>query len=71
MSDTAVLVIDMMDTYRHPHAERLTPNVEEIVDPLAGLISWARQHDDVDLIYVNDTLCNERQNQNAGLTSAT
>lgn len=54
MSDTALLVIDMMNTYQHSDAEELIPNVEKIVDPLAGLISRARQRDDVDLIYVND-----------------
>lgn len=54
MSDTALLVIDMMNSYRHPDAEQLTPNVEKIVDPLAGLISRVRQREDVDLIYVND-----------------
>jgi nicotinamidase-related amidase len=54
MSDTAVLVIDMLNTYRHEDAELLVPNVEKIVDPLAGLISAARERDDVDLIYVND-----------------
>ncbi|MFZ0834569.1 MAG: isochorismatase family cysteine hydrolase [Mycobacterium sp.] len=54
MDDTALLVIDMMNTYRHPDAEKLTPNVGKIVDPLAGLISRARRRDDVDLIYVND-----------------
>ena len=54
MSDTALLVIDMMNTYRHPDAEKLTPNVEKIVDPLAGLISRVRRRDDVELIYVND-----------------
>ncbi|WP_197380112.1 cysteine hydrolase family protein [Mycolicibacterium mengxianglii] len=54
MSDTAVLVIDMLNAYRHPDAENLIPNVEPIVDPLATLISEARRRDDVDLIYVND-----------------
>jgi len=54
MSDVAVLVIDMMNTYRHEDAELLVPNVEQIIDPLAGLISRARERDDVDLIYVND-----------------
>ena len=54
MSDVAVLVIDMLNTYRHENAELLAPNVAEIVDPLVGLISRARQSDDVDLIYVND-----------------
>ena len=54
MSDVAVLVIDMLNTYRHEDAELLAPNVADIVDPLAGLISRARDSDDVDLIYVND-----------------
>jgi len=36
MSDAAVLVIDMMNTYRHRDAELLAPNVADIVDPLAG-----------------------------------
>ncbi|GAT07238.1 nicotinamidase-like amidase [Mycolicibacterium novocastrense] len=54
MSDTAVLVIDMMNTYRHPDAEKLAPHVAEIVDPLAALVAEARDRDDVDLIYVND-----------------
>ncbi len=54
MSETALLVIDMMNTYRHKDAEVLATNVAEIVDPLAGLISRARDRDDVDVIYVND-----------------
>jgi nicotinamidase-related amidase len=54
MSDTAVLVIDMLNTYDHPDAEKLTPNVEKVVDPLAKLIGNADSRDDVDLIYVND-----------------
>lgn len=54
MSDVAVLVIDMLNTYQHEDADLLAPNVAEIVDPLAGLISQARSRDDVDLIYVND-----------------
>ncbi|MDV3130781.1 isochorismatase family cysteine hydrolase [Mycobacterium sp. 29Ha] len=54
MSDTALLVIDMMNTYQHEDADALVPNVENIVDPLAGLISRARDREDVDLVYVND-----------------
>lgn len=54
MSEVAVLVIDMLNTYRHEDAELLTPHVTDIVDPLAGLVSRARERDDVDLIYVND-----------------
>jgi nicotinamidase-related amidase len=52
--DTAVLVIDMLNAYRHDDAELLTPNGADIIDPIAGLIRVARDHEDVDLIYVND-----------------
>jgi nicotinamidase-related amidase len=54
MTEVAVLVIDMLNTYRHEDAELLVPNVEKIVDPLAGLISRARKREDVDVVYVND-----------------
>jgi nicotinamidase-related amidase len=54
MSDTAVLVIDMLNTYQHPDADKLAPHVAEIIDPLAALVSQARERDDVALIYVND-----------------
>ena len=54
MSETAVLVVDMMNTYRHPDADKLAPHVVKIMDPMVGLISRARERDDVDLIYVND-----------------
>ena len=54
MTNTAVLVIDMMNTYDHPDAERLAPNVEAIIDPLSKMVDRARDRDDVDLIYVND-----------------
>ena len=54
MSDVAVLIIDMMNAYRHPDADKLVPNVERIIDPLAALVATARDRDDVSLIYVND-----------------
>lgn len=54
MSDTAVLVVDMMNSYEHPDAEVLIPNVEKIIDPLADLVARAGGSDDVDLVYVND-----------------
>ena len=58
MSDTAVLVIDMMNTYAHPDADTLIPNVGKILDPLADLVRRARESDDVDLVYVNDNYGN-------------
>ncbi len=54
MSDTCVLVVDMMNTYQHPDAEELIPNVGNIIDPLAGLVRRARRTNGVDLVYVND-----------------
>jgi nicotinamidase-related amidase len=54
VSDTAVVLIDMLNAYRHDDAELLVPNVADIIDQLANLIDAARQRDDVDLIYVND-----------------
>jgi nicotinamidase-related amidase len=49
-----VLVIDMLNTYDHPDADKLATNVAEIIDPLADLIGRTRARDDVDLVYVND-----------------
>jgi nicotinamidase-related amidase len=54
VSRTALLVIDMMNTYEHEDADVLAASVAKIVDPLAGLIARARDRDDVDVIYVND-----------------
>lgn len=54
MSETAVLVVDMMNDYRHPDAETLMPNVGKIIDPLADLVRRAHESDRLDLIYVND-----------------
>lgn len=54
MSDTAVVVVDMLNSYQHEDAELLAPNVARIIDPLVNLIKTARERDDVDLIYVND-----------------
>jgi hypothetical protein len=44
VSDTAVLVIDMLNAYQHEDAELLIPNVADIIDPLARLVSVA-QHE--------------------------
>ncbi|MBV8860891.1 MAG: cysteine hydrolase [Mycobacterium sp.] len=54
MSDTALLVVDMLNSYQHRDADQLIPNVEKIIDPLADLLRRAREADDVDLVYVND-----------------
>ncbi|CRZ13528.1 cysteine hydrolase family protein [Mycolicibacterium neworleansense] len=54
MSDTALVVVDMLNHYRHEDAELLAPNVAPIIDPLVGLIKSARSRENIDLIYVND-----------------
>ena len=51
---TALLVVDMFNTYRHDDADLLAESVAGIVDPLTELVADARERDDVDLIYVND-----------------
>jgi nicotinamidase-related amidase len=54
VSDTAVLVIDMLNAYQHEDADKLARSVADIVEPMARLISITLDRDDVDLIYVND-----------------
>ncbi|ABK67710.1 isochorismatase hydrolase [Mycobacterium avium subsp. hominissuis 3388] len=49
-----MLVVDMMNSYQHPDAENLIPNVEKIIEPLTGLVRRARESAGVDLVYVND-----------------
>jgi nicotinamidase-related amidase len=69
-SSTAVLVIDMLNAYRHEDAELLVPNVADIIDPLVGLIATARERDDVHLIYVNDNYGDFTADHNAIVRSA-
>lgn len=54
MSDTAVLVIDMFNTYTHPDADVLAENAADIVEPVADLVARAADRDDVELVYIND-----------------
>jgi nicotinamidase-related amidase len=50
---TALLVVDMLNSYKHDDADQLTESVEAIVDPLAGLIARA-DDEGTEVIYVND-----------------
>lgn len=43
-----------MNTYGHPDAEYLIPNVGRIIEPLADWVRRAGESGDVDLVYVND-----------------
>lgn len=54
MTDTAVVVVDMLNPYQHRDAEQLIESVSEMIEPSADLVSQAWQRDDVELIYVND-----------------
>jgi nicotinamidase-related amidase len=49
-----LIVVDMLNAYRHEDADALADSVAEIVAPLAGLIDRARDRDGIDVIYVND-----------------
>ena len=49
MSKTALIVVDMLNAYEHPDAEKLTQSVENVLPTIGELI------DDSDLtVYVND-----------------
>ncbi|EFL35810.1 isochorismatase [Streptomyces viridochromogenes DSM 40736] len=50
---SALIVIDMINTYDHEDAELLVPSVGEVVPVLAELIDRAREAD-APVIYVND-----------------
>jgi nicotinamidase-related amidase len=63
VTDTAVLVIDMLNSYQHEDAEKLVPSVENIVKPIAELVAAAQKSDDVDIIYVNDNYGDFTANQ--------
>jgi nicotinamidase-related amidase len=53
MSEIALIVIDMLNPYDHPDAERLVESVESVIEPLSGLIAGARDAGNR-VIYVND-----------------
>jgi nicotinamidase-related amidase len=54
MTDTALVVVDMLNPYRHQDAEQLTASVSDMIEPISELASRAREREDVALIYVND-----------------
>ncbi|MFJ5557071.1 cysteine hydrolase family protein [Streptomyces sp. NPDC093250] len=53
MGKTALIVIDMINTYDHPDAELLLPSAESVVPVVSTLLERARRRD-VPVIYVND-----------------
>jgi nicotinamidase-related amidase len=52
-NDTALIVVDMLNSYEHEDGEQLAENVEPVVGPIASLIDRAGQ-ENVPIIYVND-----------------
>jgi nicotinamidase-related amidase len=65
VSRTALIVVDMLNTYDHPDAEKLTRSVEAVLPTIAGLI------DESDLtIYVNDNFGQWRSNRDELLENA-
>jgi len=50
---TALVVVDMINSYDHPDGEKLRKSVEKAVPKMAGLLKKAKDQD-VEIIYVND-----------------
>jgi nicotinamidase-related amidase len=53
MPKTALIVVDMVQTYDFEDAEKLVESVEEVVEPLTALIERAKSEAEL-VIYVND-----------------
>ncbi|WP_120726480.1 isochorismatase family cysteine hydrolase [Streptomyces hundungensis] len=53
MGNTALIVIDMINTYEHEDAHLLVPSVKSILPTVAELLAAARRSD-VPVIYAND-----------------
>jgi nicotinamidase-related amidase len=50
---SALIVVDMLNAYDHDDADQLVASVEDVVDPIAGLIARASDVG-AEVIYVND-----------------
>jgi nicotinamidase-related amidase len=50
---SALIVVDMLNSYEHEDADELTKSVETVVEPLSELIERA-DRDGTEIIYVND-----------------
>ncbi|MEU9037281.1 isochorismatase family cysteine hydrolase [Streptomyces sp. NPDC048352] len=53
MSKSALVVVDMINTYDHPDAERLLPSARRAVAGIGTLLGQARKAE-VPVVYVND-----------------
>jgi nicotinamidase-related amidase len=54
MPRTALLVVDMLNHYRHEDADKLAGSVRETLPNMVALRDRARETDDVLLVYAND-----------------
>jgi nicotinamidase-related amidase len=62
MSRSALVVIDMLNSYEHADADRLVRSVEQSLPAMAELLDRARAQD-VPVIYVNDNFGSWRSSQ--------
>ncbi len=69
MSRTALIVVDMLNSYEHADAERLTESVERSLSAMKRLIGRAAD-EDVLTIYVNDNFGAWNSNRDELLRSA-
>jgi len=51
--NSALIVVDMLNTYEHEDADRLTKSVRDALPGIKALIERARS-EDVPIVYVND-----------------
>ena len=68
MSRTALIVIDMINSYDHADAERLLPSAREAVPRIAELIERTHR-EDVPVVYVNDNFGSWRSDQDGLVAS--
>jgi nicotinamidase-related amidase len=54
MPETALIVVDMLNTYDHEDAETLADSVREALPNMVELRDAAKEREDVKLVYVND-----------------
>jgi nicotinamidase-related amidase len=69
MPRTALLVIDMLNSYEHADADKLTRSVERVLPNMESLIRRARD-EDVLTIYVNDNFGSWRSDRDDLLQTA-
>jgi nicotinamidase-related amidase len=54
MPPSALVVVDMLNTYEHEDADTLTRSVREVLPNISGLVERASDRDGVEVVYVND-----------------